>query len=459
MKDRAGGEGLRWQLDELPDHPSVLIEREHPGQDGEDVRGLCAARRCGRHGGRRGHAGRRRGGGDRPLTGARESESQEQQRWASEHRQKPIPRGQSRTIDCRPTYRDVRKGVRVTEPRITIIDVARAASVHPSTVSRVLNRRAELSLLPETRQRVIAAARRLGYRPSALARSLRLQRTFTLGMLVPNIDNPFFPPIIKGVEDTAHARGYNLVLCNTEDSSEREDAYLRVLRERQVDGILIASSFMADATIAELRRDRFPFVLVNRGTRGTDDLAVLVDNEKGVAAAIDHLVDLGHRRIGIVAGPQTTMTGRQRLAAARVTLRARGVKLDPSLVSVAEAFSQEAGYRAARRLLGGVEPPTAVFGANDLLPIGVLRAAREAGLECPADLSLVGFNDMPLTEFFGPPLTTVHVPQREMGVRAAELLIGQIEGQPAETRRGTMDVHLVVRGSTAAPSRSEQETA
>ena len=329
----------------------------------------------------------------------------------------------------------------MTEPRITIIDVARAASVHPSTVSRVLNRRAELSLLPETRQRVIAAARRLGYRPSALARSLRLQRTFTLGMLVPNIDNPFFPPIIKGVEDTAHARGYNLVLCNTEDSSEREDAYLRVLRERQVDGILIASSFMADATIAELRRDRFPFVLVNRGTRGADDLAVLVDNEKGVAAAIDHLVDLGHRRIGIV------------------TLRARGVKLDPSLVSVAEAFSQEAGYRAARRLLGGVEPPTAVFGANDLLAIGVLRAAREAELECPADVSLVGFNDMPLTEFFGPPLTTVHVPQREMGVRAADLLIARIEGQPADTRRVTMDVHLVVRGSTAAPSRSQQKTA
>ena len=153
------------------------------------------------------------------------------------------------------------------------------------------------------------------------------------------------------------------------------------------------------------------------------------------------------------------MTGRQRLTAARVTLRARAVNLAPALVSVAEAFSQEAGYRAARRLLVGVEPPTAVFGANDLLAIGVLRAAREAGLECPADLSLVGFNDMPLTEFFGPPLTTVHVPQREMGVRAADLLIARIEGQPAHPRRVTMDVHLVVRGSTAAPSRSQQKTA
>src|SRR3989454_12011595 len=176
----------------------------------------------------------------------------------------------------------------MSEPRITIIDVARAASVHRSTVSRVLTGRAELSLLPETRQRVLATARRLGYRPSALARSLRLRRTFTLGMLIPDITNPFFPPIIKGAEDTAHARGYNLILCNTEDSSEREAAYLRVLRERQVDGLLIASSFMADSTIAELRRDRFPFVLVNRGSWGANDLAVLVDNEVGVAEVIEH---------------------------------------------------------------------------------------------------------------------------------------------------------------------------
>jgi LacI family transcriptional regulator len=340
----------------------------------------------------------------------------------------------------------------VTEPRVTIIDVARAASVHPSTVSRVLNARAELSLLPETRERVIAAANRLGYRPSALARSLRLRRTFTLGMLVPNIDNPFFPPIIKGVEDTAHARGYNLILCNTEDSSEREATYLRVLRERQVDGLLIASSFMADSTIAELRHDHFPFVLVNRGSRSARDLAVVVDNALGVAAAIEHLVGLGHRRIGIVAGPQTTMTGQQRLTAARAALREHRIRVDPALVAVAEAFSQEAGYRAARRLVFATEPPTAIFGANDLIALGALRAIREAGLECPAHVSIVGYNDIPLADLFGPPLTTVHVPQREMGTQAAALLIAQIEGEPIAASRVVAQVHLVVRGSTAAPA-------
>lgn len=343
--------------------------------------------------------------------------------------------------------------------RVTIIDVAKAAGVHPSTVSRVLNGSGELNLLPATRQRVVAAAARLGYRPSALARSLRLKRTFTLGMLVPNIDNPLFPPIIKGVENTARARGYNLILCNTENSSEREDEYLRVLRERQVDGVLIASSFMGDATIAELRRDHFPFVLVNRGSRNVDDLAVLVDNDTGIAEAVAHLVELGHRRIGIVAGPQTTMTGQQRLAAAKAALRAHGIRVDPALVSVAEGFSQESGYRAGRRLVFGAEPPTAMLCANDLVALGALRAIREAGLQCPGEISLVGFNDISLAELLDPPLTTIHIEQNEMGARAAELIIAQVEGHKIDSRRVTMPSHLVVRRSTAVPAASGERIA
>jgi LacI family transcriptional regulator len=341
----------------------------------------------------------------------------------------------------------------LAEPRITIMDVARAASVHPSTVSRVLNGRAELSLLPETRERVIAAASRLGYRPSALARSLRLRRTFTLGMLVPDITNPFFPPIIKGVEDTAHARGYNLILCNTMDSSEREATYLRVLRERQVDGLLIASSFMADSTIAELRREKFPYVLLNRAPRGGDDLAVLPNNREGTAAAVDHLVGLGHRGIGLVGGPQTTMTGQERLATARAALRRHRLPADDGIVAIAEGFSEEAGYRAARRLLRAGEAPTAIFAANDLIALGTLRAAREAGLEVPKDLSIVGFNDIPLADLFDPPLTTVHVPQQEMGATAASLLIAQLERETIKDRRVVLDATLVIRGSTA-PARA-----
>jgi LacI family transcriptional regulator len=337
--------------------------------------------------------------------------------------------------------------------RVTITDVARAANVHASTVSRVLNGRAELSLLPQTRERVIAAATRLGYRPSALARGLRLRRTFTLGMLVPDITNPVFPSIIKGVEGAAHARGYHLILCNTDDSYEREASYLRVLREWRVDGILIASSSTADATIAELRREKVPFVLLNSASRGSgDDLAVVPDNRLGVAAAIDHLIELGHRRIGLIAAPQTTLTGQERLLAARATLRRHHLAQEDALVAVADSFSEASGYRAARRLLLDGEPPTAIFGANDLIALGAIRLAREIGLVVPGDLSVVGFNDIPQSELFDPPLTTVHVPQEEMGVLAAALLIDQLEGRHIDRRRVVLETHLVVRGSTASPA-------
>jgi LacI family transcriptional regulator len=338
--------------------------------------------------------------------------------------------------------------------RSTIQDVARAARVHPSTVSRVLNARPELLLRVETRERVVAAAERLGYRPSVLARSLRLRRTLTLGMLVPDIANPFFPPIIKGAEDVAHERGYTLVLCNTADVPEREATYLRVLRERQVDGALIASTRMADATITGLRADGFPFVLVNRATRGSSDLAVTVDNRHAAGEAIAHLAALGHRRIAQVAGPHTTATGAERVAGARRALLSRG--LDASVVVEAEAWSESAGYRAARRLLIA-DPPTAIFGANDLIALGVLRAAREAGLRVPDDLSVVGFNDIGESALID--LTTVHVPQEEMGAAAARLLIGALEREPIAERRVVLAARMVVRGSTAAPRLAALEIA
>src|SRR5439155_1353596 len=185
---------------------------------------------------------------------------------------------------------------RTARGRRTIHDVARLAGVHPSTVSRALTR-TDLPLRPETRRKVQAAVERLGYRPSVLARGLRLRRTSTLGMLVPDITNPFFPPIIRGAEEAARARGYEIVLCNTDDSPQREDASLRLLRERQADGLLIATSRMADATLDAVRRERFPFVLVNRGSRVAADLSVEVDNERAAASVVDHLVGLGHRRI------------------------------------------------------------------------------------------------------------------------------------------------------------------
>jgi LacI family transcriptional regulator len=322
--------------------------------------------------------------------------------------------------------------------------------VHPSTVSRALHR-ADLPLRPETRRRVLAAVERLGYRPSAIARGLRLQRTHALGMLVPDITNPFFPPIIRGVEEAARDRGYELVLCNTDDSPERETASLRLLREHQADGLLIATSRMADATVAGLRRERFPFVLVNRGSRVSADLAVEVDNERAAEAVIAHLAGLGHRRIAHIAGPLSTTTGAERAAGFREAMKARGLPTDASLLEEADAYAESSGHAACSRLLGAA--PTAIFAANDLLALGALRAVREAHLRVPQDVSLVGVNDIPLAELIDPPLTTIRVPQREMGRLAANMLIAVLEKTPIAHRHVVLDTTLVIRGSTGAPTR------
>ena len=328
--------------------------------------------------------------------------------------------------------------------RARLIDVAKAARVHPSTVSRVLSDRPGHTLRAETRERVLAVVDRLGYRPSALARSLRLQRTLTLGMLVPDIANTFLAGIIKGAEIAAHERGYTLILCNTGDVPEREATYIRVLRERQVDGVLVASTRMADGTIDGLRDDGFPFVLVNRTAGGADDLVVSVDNRRSAALVVEHLVERGHTRIAHVAGPRSTTTGSERIAGAIDAGRRAGIGID---VVEAETWSELGGYRAARQLLRDI-PPTAIFGANDLIALGALRAAREAGLRMPEDMALAGFNDTLEAELIG--LTTVHVEQEEMGARAASLLIAQLEGDVISERNVVLPAELIVRSSTAA---------
>jgi LacI family transcriptional regulator len=212
----------------------------------------------------------------------------------------------------------------------------------------------------------------------------------------------------------------------------------------------MATSRMADATVAALRRERFPFVLVNRGSRVSADLSVEVDNERAAESVIAHLAGLGHRRIAHVAGPLSTTTGAERAAGYREAMRKRGLPTDASLLAEADAYSESSGYAAASRLLPA--SPTAIFAANDLLVLGALRAAREAGLRAPHDISLVGVNDIPLAGLIDPPLTTVRVPQWEMGQIAARMLIALLEKEPIANRHVLLDTELVVRGSTSAPA-------
>ena len=341
--------------------------------------------------------------------------------------------------------------------RATISDVAAEAGVHSSTVSRVLNGHAGTTVRAATRERVLVAADRLAYRPSAIARSLRLQQTLTLGMVVPDITNPFFSSIIKGAEDAARQRGYNLILGNSEDDPQREETYLRVLRERQVDGLLIASSRMADDTIADLRDDGYPFVLLNRATDSVGDLAVVVDNCAAAVEVVGYLASLGHQRVGHIAGPSDTTTGVERREGYRTGVLRHRLADEPELIVEADAFSVEAGHRALGIMLDGPARPTAVFAANDLIAIGMLQHLREAGTPVPSGLSIVGFNDIPLVGLLEPALTTVRVPQLEMGVVGAHLLIDRLEGHPIGNVRVTLPTELVIRSSSSAPGRSASQ--
>lgn len=336
--------------------------------------------------------------------------------------------------------------------KTTMSDVARHAGVDVSTVSRALNERTAKMLRTETVERVLAAASELGYQPNVLARGLRTQRSHTVGMLLPDLTNPFFPPIVRGLEDALDAGGYTLIVANTDNDARRETRSLQSLVGRQVDGLVVATSHV-DSDEGSKAVGALPVVLVNR--RGTDESvpAVLPDDEAGIALMVRHLVDLGHRHVAHVAGPDDTSTGRTR-AAAFATYAAEAGVYDPDMVESTGIFGVDDGMAACERLLARHPEVTAICAANDLLAIGCLRALRAAGRRVPEDVSLVGFNDMPLVDLIDPPLTTVRIPQYEMGRQAGELLLKLLENPRARRRRKPVSLAptLIVRHSTAAPA-------
>jgi len=348
-----------------------------------------------------------------------------------------------------------------TQP--TMSDVARLAGVDSSTVSRALNARTAAMLRPETVARVKAASAELGYRPNVLARGLRTQRTHTIGLLLPDVTNPFFPPIIRGIEDVFAPAGYVLLIANTDNVVEREDQGLDSLVARQVDGMMLATSHLDVATDAA-RLGGIPVMLVNRRDRSSVVPSVVPDDAIGVRLVVEHLHALGHREIALVSGPLNTSTGRDRRDTFVEVAGALGLPTD--MVVHADLYDLPSGRRATERILDAHgERPTAIFASNDLLAVGALTALRARGLRVPEDLSLVGYNDMPLVDLLDPALTTVHVDQYEMGRQAAIVMLGLLGSPPdaddasGATRNGTSptDVaivpELVVRRSTAAPSR------
>jgi LacI family transcriptional regulator len=332
---------------------------------------------------------------------------------------------------------------------VTLKELAARAGVHPSTVSRVVNEDPSLRIAAETRARIEALVAETGYRPNGLARSLKLRQSFMVAVVIPDVTNPLFAGIFRGIEDVALQRGYNVILCNTDGSPERERSHLEALHARRVDGVIMASATLADRAVERLRQLRMPFALVNRYSDASDPW-VGSDDRAGGRVATEHLISLGHRRIGHLAGPERISTARERRLGYLEALAAAGIPPDDSLV-VEASFMEEPGARAMERLLDLPRPPSAVFAVNDMAAVGAHAAVLRRGLRIPEDISLVGYDDVPLAAQLDPPLTTVHVPPAEFGRGAAEILFEQLDSGAPSRRRIVFEPRLVVRESTAPP--------
>jgi LacI family transcriptional regulator len=337
----------------------------------------------------------------------------------------------------------------------TLKAVASAAGVHLSTASRALDPAKRHLIAADVAARVEAEARKLGYRRDAAAASLRTRRTRLVGVLVPDIANPVFSPIISGVSETLGAQGYSTIVADVGSEPKRQAALVDELIARRVDGLILATVRRDDTVLRHCLEMKLPVVLVNRADEADRVPAVVSDDPLGMSLAVDHLVALGHRRIGHIAGPAHLSTGHLRRQGFEAAMQRHGLALPENAIVTATAYERAAGEVAAMDLLAVQPTLTAIVAANDLLALGLLQALRARGLSCPADMSVVGHNDMPLVDMIDPPLTTVRIGPREMGHDAARLLLSELEGGARTTvRRVILKPELILRASTAAQTKS-----
>jgi LacI family transcriptional regulator len=329
----------------------------------------------------------------------------------------------------------------------TIVDVARRAGVSASTVSHVIN--GTRFVAPATRRRVEAAIEVAAYRPNALARSLRSGRSHTLGLVLPDSGNPFFAEVGREIQLAAFAAGYSVFLCNTENDPEKEQRSVNVLTRARVDGLVLVAVDERGDALRALVRQKVPVVVMDRERPDLALDTVLTDHREGGRLATRHLVALGHRRIGFVAGPAGLSPSELRLAGHRDALAEGGLSPEAALLRHGD-FHPESGRAAARALLASARPPTAILACNDLMALGVLRAAAEAGRRVPQDLAVVGYDDIELAAFTVPPLTTVAQPRREMGRAAVRLLVNRLERRGLAPQQALLPVALTVRQSCGA---------
>ncbi len=329
--------------------------------------------------------------------------------------------------------------------RTTIRDVARKAGVSVATVSRVLNHFS--SVRQETRQRVSRAIEECHYIYNALAGGLSARRTATLGIIVPTITNPVFASVTKGIQDYAREKGYSILLGNTDYNEENELRLIHLFQQKRVDGVILNGPWRNAPIIPLMKETRLPFVITWQTLRDKKVNCVAFDNFRSAYRMVEYLVALGHRRIAMIAGKfSVSERALMRWQGYRRSLAKNKIPLDPALV-IEEGYAFSDGKRAMARLLSLPEKPTAVFCGNDILAVGAIACAKENGIRVPEDVSVVGFDDMEISAYYDPPLTTMAVPAYEMGQTAARILVEEIEGKGKKPRQILLQTKLMIRGS------------
>ncbi|KFL16347.1 LacI family transcriptional regulator [Geobacillus stearothermophilus] len=333
----------------------------------------------------------------------------------------------------------------------SIKDVAKRANVSTATVSRVLRNTGNVT--EETRQRVLEAIEALNYQPNVLGRYLRRMETETVLVVVPDITNPFFSKVLRGIEAVALEHGYQVLLGDTQNDVRLEEQYLNLLPQRQVDGMIFLTARIRKELVEEMAR-QFPIVLACEYLEGADIPTVSIDNISSARKATEHLIRLGHCRIAHLSGPMNIILSRDRLRGYQQALAQHELEADAALVQEGD-FTYESGYNLTLKLLALEKPPTAIFAANDEMAIGAIKAVRHRGGRVPDDVAVVGFDDIQMAAIFEPSLTTIAQPMFEIGQKAMELLLALIEGTSARRRQLVLPDRLVIRDSCGG-ERSEQ---
>ena len=317
--------------------------------------------------------------------------------------------------------------------KVTIKDIARMANVSHTTVSRALNDKSRIR--NATKEKILSIAKELNYRPDFIARSLVIRRTKTLGLVITTLANPFYNELAQGIETTARGLGYNIILCSTHSDLSTENQHIEMLRSKGVDGIIFSSAHMGDPNILALAEEAFPIVMVNRRTyhpvvKEKVDY-VGIDNILGGYLAVEHLIRLDHKRIGVIGGSSESSVGFERLEGGKKALEAYGLKPMPHYFLDGD-FLKESGYRGGKQFLKMEEPPTAIFATNDYMALGAYQAIVEEGVKVPEEMAIVGFNDIEFTAMKGIELTTIGQKKYEMGALSVKALIERIEGKRSE---------------------------